>query len=58
MVSFGDAINDLRMFECSDECYAVENAVPELKAAATGVIKSNEADGVAQWLAGNWRAQK
>lgn len=40
------------------ECYAVENAVPELKAAATGVIKSNEADGVAQWLAGNWRAQK
>ena len=58
VVSFGDAINDLRMFECSDECYAVENAVPELKAAATGVIKSNEADGVAQWLAGNWRAQK
>ena len=58
VVSFGDAINDLRMFECSDECYAEENAVPELKAAATGVIKSNEADGVAQWLAGNWRAQK
>ena len=26
VVSFGDAINDLRMFECSDECYAVENA--------------------------------
>lgn len=53
VVSFGDAVNDLRMFECSDECYAVENAVPELKAAATGVIESNEADGVAKWLAEN-----
>lgn len=54
MVSFGDAVNDLRMFDASDECYAVENAVPELKAAATGVIQSNEADGVAKWLEENW----
>ena len=54
VVSFGDAVNDLRMFDASDECYAVENAVPELKAAATGVIQSNEADGVAKWLEENW----
>lgn len=53
VVSFGDAVNDLKMFECSDECYAVGNAVPELKAIATGVIESNEADGVAKWLAEN-----
>lgn len=51
VVSFGDAINDLSMFRISDECYAVENAVEELKAAATGVIGSNDADGVARWLA-------
>ena len=50
VVSFGDAINDIPMFEISDECYAVENAVDELKAIATGIIESNENDGVAKWL--------
>jgi len=50
VISFGDAINDLPMFEISDACYAVENAVEELKAAADGVIDSNENDGVAKWL--------
>ena len=51
VVSFGDAVNDLPMFEISDECYAVANAVEELKKAATDVIGSNEEDGVARWLA-------
>ena len=50
VISFGDAVNDLPMFEVSDECYAVENAVDELKAAATGIIPGNEEDGVAKWL--------
>ena len=50
IVSFGDAVNDIPMFEISDECYAVANAVDELKAAATGIIGSNEDDGVARWL--------
>lgn len=53
VVSFGDAINDIPMFEISDECYAVENAVDELKAIATGIIDSNENDGVAKWLERN-----
>ena len=51
IVSFGDAINDIPMFEVSDECYAVANAVPELKAIATDMIASNDEDGVAKWLA-------
>ena len=51
VVSFGDAINDIPMFEISDECYAVANAVQELKAIATDVIGSNDEDGVAKWLA-------
>ena len=51
VVSFGDAVNDIPMFEISDECYAVANAVPELKAYATGEIASNDEDGVAKWLA-------
>ena len=50
VISFGNAINDIPMFEVSDECYAVENAVDELKVVATGVIGSNEEDGVAKWL--------
>ena len=50
VISFGDAVNDIPMFEISDECYAVQNAVDELKAIATGVIGSNEEDGVAKWL--------
>lgn len=50
VISFGDAINDIPMFEMSDECYAVENAVPELKKIANGIIASNENDGVAKWL--------
>lgn len=53
IVSFGDAINDVPMFRISDECYAVENAVPELKRAATGIVDSNDRDGVAKWLAQN-----
>lgn len=50
IVSFGDAVNDLELFSVSDECYAVENAHPALKAAATAVIGGNDADGVARWL--------
>ncbi len=50
VISFGDAINDIPMFQISDECYAVENAVQKLKEIATGIIESNEKDGVAKWL--------
>ena len=53
VVSFGDAVNDIPMFQISDECYAVQNAVEELKALATGIIDSNEQDGVAKWLLEN-----
>ena len=55
VISFGDAVNDIPMFEISDECYAVSNAADELKAVATAVIDSNEDDGVAKWLAANVR---
>jgi hypothetical protein len=42
------------MFEISDECYTVENAVEELKAISTNVISSNDKDGVALWLKENY----
>lgn len=50
LVCFGDAVNDLPLFEVSDECYAVENAAPAVKERATGVIRANDCDGVAKWL--------
>ena len=50
IVAFGDNLNDLPLFAAADECYAVANAKEELKAVATGVIGSNEEDGVARWL--------
>lgn len=50
IISFGDAVNDIPMFQISDECYAVENAVEELKQLATGIIGGNDADGVTEWL--------
>ena len=50
VVSFGDGMNDFSMFTISEECYAVENAHPDLKAIATGIIGSNEDDGVAKFL--------
>ncbi|MBQ2987649.1 MAG: HAD family hydrolase [Clostridia bacterium] len=51
VVCFGDGKNDISMFRIANECYAVANAEPELKAIATAVIEDHEADGVAKWLA-------
>ena len=50
IVVFGDGVNDIDMFEIADESYATQNAVPELKRIATGVIAANDCDGVARWL--------
>lgn len=50
IVCFGDNLNDLPMFSVADECYAVANAAPEVKAAATGVLPSNEELGVPRYL--------
>ncbi len=50
VVSFGDNLNDISMFEASDECYAVENAKPKVKEKATGIIESNIKDGVVKFL--------
>lgn len=53
VVAFGDGENDIEMFEIADECYAVENAVENLKEIATGIIADNDSDGVAKWLLEN-----
>ena len=53
IVSFGDNLNDLPLFQASDESYAVANAKNEVKEMATAVIGSNEDNGVAKWLEAN-----
>ncbi len=53
VVVFGDGENDREMFKVADEAYAVANAIDELKTSATGVIDSNDRDGVAKWLSDN-----
>lgn len=55
VVVFGDGLNDMSMFRIADESYAVENACPELKAIATGVIGHHNDDAVAKWLMAHYR---
>ncbi len=50
VISFGDNLNDLPMFDVSDESYAVANAKQEVKDKATGVIGANTDDGVIEFL--------
>ncbi len=53
IIAFGDNLNDIPLFEASDECYAVENAKDELKKIATAIIGKNTEDGVAKWITDN-----
>jgi len=52
-VCFGDGSNDLPMFRCCDEAYAMSDSVEVLKVNATAVIGSNQEDAVARWLLEN-----
>ncbi len=50
VIAFGDQPNDLPLLTWAGTSYAVANAHPEVLAAATHVIASNNDDGVAQVL--------
>jgi 5-amino-6-(5-phospho-D-ribitylamino)uracil phosphatase len=50
IIGFGDNHNDLPLFQACDECYAVSNAVAELKERATGIIAECNSDGVARFI--------
>ena len=53
ITGFGDNLNDLPLFEACDRRVAVENAKPEVKAAADFVCGANESDGVVKWIREN-----
>ncbi|MCH3964425.1 MAG: HAD family hydrolase [Clostridium sp.] len=50
LICFGDNLNDAPLFRAADVKYAVKNAYAQLKKLATGVIDSNNEDGVAEFL--------
>ena len=50
VVVFGDNRNDIAMMQAADHSVAVDNAFPEVKAAASEVIGPNTADSVAHWI--------
>lgn len=50
IIGFGDNLNDIPLFKACDECYAVSNAVYELKEKATGMIADHNSDGVARFI--------
>ena len=54
LVVFGDQVNDLDMFKVADEALAVANAIPALKEQATGIIETNEEDGVVRYISAHW----
>jgi hydroxymethylpyrimidine pyrophosphatase-like HAD family hydrolase len=50
LVVYGDNLNDLPMMKVADVAVAVENALPEVKAAADVVIGANSDDSVAKHI--------
>lgn len=58
IVVFGDERNDLTMFELAHVSLAVAEAHPQVKAAATAVIGSNDESAVAKWLREDFYAQR
>ena len=50
LITFGDNLNDIPMFKISDECYAVENAVQQLKDISTKTIGLNIDNSVAKYI--------
>jgi HAD-superfamily hydrolase, subfamily IIB len=53
IIGFGDNLNDLPMFAACDVKVAVENANPEVKAAADYICGTNNDDGVVKWIERN-----
>jgi Cof subfamily protein (haloacid dehalogenase superfamily) len=54
LICFGDADNDISMFELADESYAMGQGLTELKAIATQTIGTNQEDGIAHFLAARY----
>ena len=58
VVVFGDNNNDIAMMQAAHHSVAVENAFPEVRAAASEVIGPNTADSVARWIEQDLKANR
>ncbi|MBR2407385.1 MAG: HAD family hydrolase [Lachnospiraceae bacterium] len=52
-VYFGDDFDDAESMQFCGLGVAVDNSIPEVKAVADVIVESNDADGVAKWIAGH-----
>ena len=50
VMAFGDHWNDAEMLEWAGESFAMENAIPEIRARAKHIAPSNAEDGVARTI--------
>ena len=50
IAAFGDEVNDIGMLRAAGTAVAVENAIPEAKAAADYICGDCDEDGVARWI--------
>ena len=50
VIAFGDDTNDIGMLKLAGTAVAVANAIPKIKAIAHHITKSNDEDGVADYL--------
>lgn len=57
VIGFGDTTNDIPLLLACDEFYAPINANEQLKSMSTGIIDSNDADGVANFLLKHYKNQ-
>ena len=53
IAAFGDDLNDIDMLKSAGLSVAMENALDEVKAAADYICKSNDHDGLAEWITHN-----
>ncbi len=58
VICFGDNLNDLSMFQVSEEAYAVENAMEEVKRRATAIIDANDKDGVVTFMQAHYKKEQ
>jgi hydroxymethylpyrimidine pyrophosphatase-like HAD family hydrolase len=55
LVVFGDAENDLQMFQLAGRAIAVDNATDEIKRYASQIIGNNHEDSVVKFILDDWR---
>ncbi len=54
LVTFGDNLNDIKMFKLSDRAIAVANSADELKSHADHIIGTNDEDSVVKFITEDW----